>query len=121
MRPVEPLGETLQQPFHELAEIVHAVVLGEATVSHVFRTSVGTPFGHGLEAMSGLVQQRKSRDRTPNRSHHAGQDEMGQRQIVIGIGIGLFARRLGALVDLLDSFEGLAQVPGGDLLLDAVL
>ena len=106
--------------FVEPAQVEKTVALfREADGRHPFRGFAGTLLGHGLEALAGLVQQRQGLFRAAGRLQHAGQEEASHRQIVIGVGIRLLARRPGALEQLLRALERLAQPPAGKLLLDA--
>jgi hypothetical protein len=107
--------------FVEPAQVEKTVALfREAGGRHPFRAFVpGSLLGHGLEALAGLVQQRQGLFRAAGRLQHAGQEEASHRQIVIGAGIRLLARRPGALEQLLRALERLAQPPAAKLLLDA--
>ena len=91
----------------------------EADGHHPFRACAGTLLRDGLEALAGLVQQRQGLFRSAGRLQHAGQERASHRQIVISVGIGLLARRPGALEQLLRAVQRLAQAPAVKLLLDA--
>ena len=106
--------------FVEPAQVAETVALFRETDGrHPFRGLVGLLLGHGLEALAGLVQQRQGLFRAAGRPQHTGQEETSHRQIVIGAGIRLLARRPGTLEQSLRALEGLAQSPAGKLLIDA--
>jgi hypothetical protein len=92
--------------------------LREADGRHPFRAYAGTLLCHSLEALAGLVQQWQDLFRAAGDVKHAGQEKAPHPQIVIGAGIGLPARRPGALEQLLRALQRLVQPPAGKLLLD---